>query len=414
MKILLANNHHKHEGGAERYYLDLGHLLESKGHEVAYFSMKDKENIKTKWSKYFVNNVDPNRNGFMEIFRKIPRIFYSTEAKYKIGALIDKFKPDLVHINNIYYHISPSIIYEIKKRGVPIVQTVHDYQIISPNVIMYHNGKICEITKGGKYYKAIFHKCVGNSFIGSLLSVIGLYIQNFNNSYFKNIDAFIAPSKFMRRKLISYGLDNKKIFQLNNFVTNAKHVSPPKVTNNQKYILYFGRLSEAKGIYKLIDLAKIIPNIKIILAGKFDESIEKTKVMNIIDSQKINNLNFVGFKNISQLNKLIKFCEFVVVPSAWFENQPYSILESYALGKPVIASKIGGNQEIVINNKTGLLFNSKSLKNFRTKVLLMWSNNSLTKKMGKNAYTFVSKRFDSDTHYQNLIKIYNGVINQNG
>lgn len=409
MNILLVNNHHKHNGGAESYYLNLGRLLLSKGHQVAYFSMKDRNNIKTKWNKYFVSNVDPNRNGFIEIFKKIPRIFYSVEAKNKVSVLLDKFKPDLVHINNIYYHISPSIVYEIKRRGIPIVQTVHDYQIISPNVIMFHNGKICETTKGQKYYKAIFHKCVGNSYIGSLLSVISLYIQDFNNFYRKNIDAFIAPSRFMKRKLISYGFSKKRVFQLNNYVNNTKSIDHSNKTNNSKYILYFGRLSEAKGIYKLVKLAKSVPNINIVLAGKFDEPLERKSVMNIVRNQKIKNLIFVGFKNKTQLNNLIKSCEFVIVPSIWYENQPYSILESYAFGKPVVASRIGGNPEIVVNSKTGLLFNIRSSHDFKTKVLLMWNNNPLTQKMGKNAYNFACKNFSAEIHYENLMRIYNAV-----
>jgi len=373
--------------------------------------MRDKGNIGTRWSKYFVSNVDPNKNGLSEVFIKIPRIFYSFEAKRKVAKLLDDFRPDLVHLNNIYYYISPSIISEIKSRGIPIVQTVHDYQMINPNVSMYHSGKICEITKGKKYYKAIFHKCVGNSYIGSLLSAIGLYIQNIGNSYFKNIDVFITPSNFMKKKLIEEGVMKSKLFHLNNFVETVKQ-SRSKHTF-KKYILYFGRLSEAKGIFKLIDLAHNIPDIKIVIAGSFDEYNDKKIAMQMIKNHKINNLLFVGFQDRRRLKNLIAKCEFVIVPSCWYENQPYSILESYALGKSVVASKIGGIPEIVINRKTGLLFDSKNIQDLKAKILLLWNNPSFAKEMGRNARIYLIKKFNSDRHYNDLMKIYSRTIHSN-
>jgi glycosyltransferase involved in cell wall biosynthesis len=408
MKILLVNNHHKISGGAERYYFDLGRLLTEHGHKVAYFSMKDRENVKSRWQKYFVSNVDPNKSGAGEIFKKIPRIFFSVEAKIKISKLLDDFKPDIVHLQNIYYHISPSILLEIKKRGVPVLQTVHDYQIISPNVIMYHNGKKCEIFARRQYYKSIFHKCVGNSYIGSFLAVTGLYIQNFNDFYFKSIDAFVTPSEYMKRVLIKYGADRNKILQLNNFVriSEIKTSAKPK----QKYILFFGRLTRSKGIFTLLDLARRIPGIKIIAAGNFDEDVDKRLAYRFIKNGNIRNFEFTGFKRDKDLKDMIHTSEFVVVPSEWEENQPYSVLESYALGKPVVASNIGGIREIVRSGETGLLFKTGDARDFESKVLKLWGKPELIRKMGKNARKFVAGQFNGELHYSKLNQIYKNLI----
>lgn len=405
MKILLVNNHHYIKGGAEKYYFNLAKLLKSNGHQVAFFSMKDSKNEKTKWSKYFVKNINFEKKQLKNRLRIFLRIFYSIEAKRKMKKILEDFNPEIVHINNIYYYLSPSILSEIKKREIPIVQTIHDYQLINPCINLFHDGKICEITKKKKYYKAIFHKCIENSYIATLVAVVVQYIQSIFRLYEKNIDCFIAPSKFIKKKLIEYGFDKNKITHLPNFI-----FSDNKNRNNSnpgKYIFYFGALTEIKGIELLINLAKKIPRQKIKIAGRFLRDKYKNKILNQISKDKINNIQILGFAKGRKLEKLIRLSKFVIVPSLWFENQPYSILESYNQGKPVIASKIGGIKEIVINNKTGLLFNHKSINSLLQKTLFLTKNLNLTKQMGINGKKFIVDNFNANNYYIELMKIYN-------
>lgn len=410
MKILLINNHFKIIGGTERYFFDLGTLLESRGHQVAYFSTLDKGNQKSKWSKYFVKKLDFNKKSFTNSIDKFPKIFYSFEARRKISLLLNDFKPDIVHLHNIYYYISPSILGEIKKRKIPIVQTVHDYQLISPSIIMFHNDQICEIAKKTNFYKAIFHKCVKGSYIATFMSVIVLYFQNLDRFYEKGINIFITPSLFLKQKLIEYGLDKNKIVHQNNFVNIPRPIVQKKL--NEKYVLFFGRICEAKGVFLLLKAIKRLPDIKFKIAGNFESEKIKILILQKVESSNIKNVEFLGFSSGKTLTKLIKESSFTVVPSLWFENQPYSILESYTFGKTVIASNLGALPEIVRDGKEGLLFKAGDSKDLATKISYLWRNPKLAKTLGVKGLRNIQKKFNSDLHYKNLMKIYNKALDQ--
>lgn len=407
MKVLLVNNHHSLIGGAEKYYFDLGKLLTKNGHSVAYFSTKDKNNLKTKWSKYFIKKLDFKTKSLSNSLEKFPKIFYNTEAKRNMAELLDQFKPDIVHLQNIYYYITPSIIPEIKKRGIPIVQTVHDYQLISPSVIMYHDGTICEVCKNDKYYKAIFHKCVKNSYMATFMAVVTLYFQNFNNWYQKSIDMFISPSLFMKNKLVEYGVPAKKIVHINNFLPEIKNVSVKK--GKEKYILYFGRICEAKGIFTLLGAAEKLPKVHFKIAGSFEDNEIKKKVLEKVKNSKMRNVDFVGFKKGAALQKLISQSEFVVVPSEWYENQPYAVSETLAQGKKVIASEIGGIPEMAGKGLQTYFFKPGSEEGLVNKIKILLKHRSAVSVPLQKTVKKIPSEFDPQKHYLNLVKIYNGL-----
>lgn len=408
MRILLVNNHHKIIGGAERYYFDLGELLKKNGHTVAYFSTNDNGNQKTKWSKFFIKKLDFKRKSFKNSIDKFPKIFYSSEAKKNIGKLLDEFKPDIVHLQNIYYYITTSIIGEITKREIPIVQTVHDYQLISPSVVMYHDGGICEVCKRDKYYKAVFHKCVKKSYLATLMSVITLYFQNFNNLYSKRVDIFITPSVFLKNKLIEYGYPKNKIKCISNFLFSQRNVVNDKIL--ERYVLYFGRICEAKGIYLVLNAAEQLPNVNFKVAGNFEDSLVRKNIFNQITANKIRNIDFLGFKKGSELKKLISHSQFVVIPSLWYENQPYSVLESFALKKTVVAANIGGVPELVNNKVNGLLFDPNDSSKFVRDISSLWSNKKMSKKMGVKAKQKIDVNHSPKLHYKNIMAIYKSVV----
>jgi glycosyltransferase involved in cell wall biosynthesis len=237
---------------------------------------------------------------------------------------------------------------------------------------------------------------------------MGLYIQNFNNYYQKNINMFITPSNFMKKKLIEYGINRNKVVHLDNFIKTDELQSSIKA--KEKYILYFGRLAESKGIFELINVAKELPKIKVIFAGKFGETSDQNRANQIIKFKRIKNVKFVGFKNKVQLEKLISGCSFVVVPSKWNENQPYSVLESFALGKAVLASNVGGVPEIIQNDKNGLLFESGNMKDFKQKINKLWNDPAYVDKLGKNAKKLAFEKYNSEVHYKKLFTIYNDLI----
>ena len=395
-------------GGTERYYFDLSDLLTSKGHEVAYFSMLDTGNEKTKWKKYFVDNMDFSKRGGVNFFQKIKRMLYSLEAKSKIGNVLDDFKPDIVHINNIYYYISPSILGEIKKRGIPIVQTVHDYQLMSPNVILFFKGSVCEITKKHKYYKALFDRKTKGYYMASIMAVITSYIQYIFKFYERHIDLFITPSNFLKNKLVEYDFNSKKIIVLPNFInhSNSINIQP---SSGKKYLLYFGRIAEHKGVLLLLRLAKDYPEIKIKMIGKYADKKIEFKIKDYLKKGS-GNLEIIKLQNKYNLYNWIKNSNFVVVPSLWFETQSYSVMESFALGKTVVASRIGGIPEFVRDGKTGYLFNPNNYDEFKNKIFNLWNNDRLTEKMGREALKFVTKKHNANNYYRRLMKIYNRLL----
>lgn len=409
MRILLINNHHKIIGGGERYYFDLSELLFKKGHQIAYFSTLDNKNIKTPYSRYFIKKLNFKKRSIGNSLEKFPKIFFNFEARRNISKLLDDFKPDLVHFQNTYYYISPSIIGPIKKRGIPIVQTVHDFQPISPNVVMYHDGNICEITRKHNYFKSIAHRCVKGSYIASLMAAVTIWFQNLGNYYQASIYKFISPSVFMYKKMNEYGYKKSKLINIRNFLNKDFHKYKPSKRVG-KYVLYFGRLCDAKGLFLIIKAASRVPEIPIKLAGNFEDIYTEKKAKTLIKELNVKNVTFTGFKEGKKLITLIKNSAFTIVPSMWYENQPYSVMESFALGKPVIASNLGGIPEMVVNGKNGFLFAPGNEKDFSLMIKKLWLNTNLIKKTGENAKKYSLKTFSPELHYEKLINIYNSAL----
>lgn len=408
MKILLINNHHKYDGGTEKYYLTLSELLKSKGHEIAYFSMHDPMNLKTPWEKYFVSNLNFNKRGFVNSIKILLRMSYSLESISKLNKLLRDFKPDIAHINNIYYYLSPSILGVLRRHGIPIVQTIHDYQIISPNPILFSNGKVCENTKVHRYYMAFLKKSISNSFLASFMAVFSSYTQYLCKFYEKNVDVFITPSRFIKNKLKEYNFAGSRIVLLPNFITKQKK---QKNIPQNKYILFFGKLSEQKGIYPILKLAEDIPQINIVMMGKFESKKTEIDVKKQIKDKHLN-ITLKKYTTNNSLQKTITGSKFVLVPSIWYENQPYSIMEASSLGKAVVASRIGGIPEVVKHLKTGLLFNYLSYDDFKKEVNMLLNNDKLARKMGKDAKKNVENVYSADKYYDKLIKIYSYAINK--
>lgn len=398
-------------GGAERYYLELSGLLRKKGHTVANFSLSDSKNYPSKWAKYFLGELDFGKNDYESFIKKVFRMFYSFEAKRKMRELLEDFKPDIVHIHNIYYYISPSILAVIKKRKTPIVQTVHDYQLISPCLNLFSNGRVNENTKKHRYYKAVLSKSIKGSYVASLMAVIASYIQHIFRLYERHVDYFITPSKFMGKKLTEYGFDAKKIIHLPNF-TNFSLSKTPNKQRKEKYVLYFGRLDEQKGAMFLLEVAKNLPQVKFRMIGKYPDEKTKIKIKNFLSKHSMKNVTVLKHQETGRLQQSIAGSLFVVVPSLWLENMPYTVLESYVFGKPVVASDIGGIPEIVKDKKTGLLFNPGGNNDLKDKILCLWNDKTLVKSMGVNARGYVRKEFDSEDHYRKIMDVYKKAINK--
>lgn len=404
MRILLINKFFFLKGGAETLFFKMAKLLRENGHEVLFFSMEHPQNYKSPYSKYFVSHVDFEKP--KNIVRKIfivERVLYALEARIKIAKLIKLEKPDIAHLHNVYHHISPSILHVIKRYNIPVVLTLHDYKMVCPvYTLLDRRGNICEKCKDGRYYWCLLKKCNKGSFIRSLLNVIEMYLHHKILCLFDLVDLFISPSRFLKEKFNELGFQ-KEIVHLPNFIEANEYT--PSFFSQDDSVVYFGRLSREKGLFTLISAMKGLDiKCKIIGDGPL-----RAKIIEKINKEKLNNFIFYGYLSGEELKNEIKKSAIAILPSEWYENFPYMILEAFALGKPVIGSKIGGIPELVIDDQTGLTFPPKNWSELRRKVLSMFKNREKIFEMGRNGRKLV-EQLNPYEYYKKLINIYKRLL----
>lgn len=403
--ILQINKFHYIRGGAERYYFNLSDLLEKKGHQVVHFSTQSEKNIASEFNPYFVNSMDISHPHFgISGLRKAFKIIYSFESKRKLEALVKKTRPDVAHVHNIYHHLSPSILPVLKKYHIPVVMSLHDYKLISPNYQFLCNEKVCE--HHGSYYREMAHRSIKNSYTASALCVLEAALHDAWGIYENTVDLFLAPSEFLKNKFVEYGFREDRIKVLPYTLDLNEYNGQYPVSGKEKYILFFGRLSKEKGVRVLIDAMKIVKNgvkLKIVGEGPLLESLRLK-----IKKEKISNVEFLGFQTGDELKRIIAGSAAVVVPSIWYENSPLVIYEAMALGKVIIGSRIGGIPELVDEGKTGLLFDAGDYRELATKIDYIWENDEGSAKLGEEAKR-ASAKFDFETHYGKIKEIYSSL-----
>lgn len=400
MKILLANKFFYLKGGSEVAFFETAKFLEQKGHKVIFFSMQHPKNFSSRYERYFVSNVNYENNLIKNKINNMLKLLYSFEAKKKINLLIRDEQPELVHLNNIYHQISPSILHTIKKYNLPTVMSLHDYKLVCASYTMVCKQEICEACTGGKYYNCFRKTCVKNTYINSLINTIEMYLHHKIMHIYDLVDVFISPSKFLKYKIEDMGFKGNVVY-LPNFVKLEEF--SPQYDWHENSIVYFGRLSEEKGLPTLINAVKGLPiELKIIGDGPMKDILEHK-----VKHEDIDNIRFLGYRSNRELKDEIKKSMAVVVPSEVYENNPRSIIESFALGKLVVGARIGGIPELVRDNETGLNFDPGNADDLRSKIEFLQDNPDKMVEMGKNARAFVEKELNAKKHYQRLMEIYN-------
>lgn len=400
MKILLVNKFHYLKGGSEKYYFELGKLLERNGHDVAYFSMDQKENIITGKKEYFVPHIDFNNASKT----KALSIIYSKENGKLMEKAIKEFNPDIIHLNNFQRQLSSSVVLMAQKYNVPIVYTAHDLQAICPAIVMLDNeNKICSDCTNHKYLNCIKKNCCKGSKLKSVLGVLEAYYYKHKKVY-ENMH-IITPSKFLSVKLEKHGLNKKNITVIPNFLLDMGQYQLD--TSNQGYYLYVGRISREKGIFDLIDAVMLNDGMKLVIAGTGPEVeiLEATlKKYNITDR-----VEFVGKLEQEEVFKYVKNCIALVVPSGWYENCPYSLLEAIAIGKPVIGAKIGGIPELVEDGSNGALYEVGNIKELACIMEALSQDEKRYMEYCTNAKN-VSGKYSEIKYYNKIMEVYNKIL----
>jgi glycosyltransferase involved in cell wall biosynthesis len=411
VNILLINKFHHIRGGDSSYMFSLAEVLKNNGHAVTYFSMHHPLNIPCEQRKYFVDHIDfveVNKNkNILNGIRVLSRVIYSRQARENIAKLIEDEHPDIVHLNNIHAHITPSILFEFKKQGIPVVWTLHDFQLVCPNTNMMSQGVICEACNGGNYIECLKRKCKKNSRSASFVSFMEATVHKYMNIA-GMVDRFISPSKFLLEKFIQFGWDKSKMIHLPYFLTSDKFIS--EKTSGDSYALYMGRLESYKGVKTLLNAARHASEVRVKIVG---EGSQKDSFVSMAKELKIENVEFTGYLSGNALNDVLHNSRYVVVPSEWYENYPYAVMEAMAAGKPVIASRIGGLPEMIEDGVTGFLFEPGNSADLAERMQKLMNDGEMRKWMGLAAKRKALERYNQDHHYRHIMDVYLEVKRKN-
>lgn len=398
MKILMVNKFLHPNGGSETYIFKLGDVLKAHGHEVQYFGMEHEGRCVGNAVNVYTSDMDFHHGGKLSKLTYPIKTIYSLEARKKIRLVLDNFQPDVVHLNNFNYQLTPSVILEVQawKKATghkcKIVFTAHDYQLVCPNHMLNNPNihKNCEKCLGRHFINCTKGRCIHGSTAKSVIGTLESYFWKWKGVY-KEIDTMICCSEFMKTKLDTNPVFAAKTIALHNFIDNVQW----KETHKKDYVLYFGRFSEEKGIGTLIQVCRELPDIPFIFAGS--GPLEET-----INS--VPNIRNVGFQKGVELEKLIREARFSIYPSEWYENCPFSVMESQMYGTPVLGADIGGIPELIQVGKTGELFESGSADDLKAKILTMWQEKEKVSTYSNNCKNI---NFDTVTEYcEKMMEIY--------
>lgn len=392
MKVLMVNKFLHPNGGSETYIFKLGEQLQKTGHEVQYFGMEHAGRIVGNRVESYTSDMDFHTGGVRKLLYPF-QIIYSVEAKKKIRLVLEDFQPDVVHLNNINFQLTPSVIYAVRAyekkcgRRIRIVYTAHDYQWVCPNHMMRipSTGAICFACRGGEYMQCSKNRCIHNSKVKSLLGTIEAKYYAKRKTY-GMVDVIVCPSEFMKKQLDTDPLLANKTVMMHNFMDidavkqedtiGAEDANRQDLHDQQgDYIVYFGRFSEEKGTKTLLEACKALPEIPFIFAGT-------GPLENCVNE--VSNVENRGFVTGVALRQLVSQARFSVYPSEWYENCPFSVMESQMYGTPVLVSDLGGAPELVQAGKTGELFRGGDVQELTEHIEALWNNPELCRQYSEN------------------------------
>lgn len=400
MKVLQVSQNLFIKGGSDRMFLDTCALLEAHGHTVIPFVAQHPDNPASAWSDYFPPAADFDHPSLSDLTRYV----YSRPAAKAMRKLIREHKPDVAHLHIYYGKLTASILPVLKAEGVPVVHTMHEYRQISPNYTLTHNDQIDEDGCGMNAWRAAAKRFNRGSLARSALATLEWYVSRLIGSQ-RKIDRFIAISDFQKQKMAQHGVPEDKITRVYNFVTMDATPEPtaPRVPNTPPYFLYFGRIEHIKGVFTLAKAAANLPDVTIKIVG---DGVAQPELAEYVRDHKLGNVELIGFTEGEELKQLIRDSLATILPAEWYEPFGLTVLESFAHRRPVIASRMGALPELIDDGTDGLLFEPGNESDLRDKIQQLTSDPARANAMGQAGHTKRLEHFDPETHYQNLIRVY--------
>jgi glycosyltransferase involved in cell wall biosynthesis len=395
MKVLIANNYFYLRGGSERVMFNDMRALAEAGIEVIPFSAADPANVSTPYPARFTRGVDVHATNPFRQIQAAWELLDSKRVGGDFGALLDETQPDVVHFHNIYGRLTTSILAEVRRRHLPAVLTAHDYKLVCPSYLMLRDGQPCEACVNGGFYRCALHRCHKNSIATSVVNTAEAYFTRLANRY-GAISTFLCPSRFLEMLLMRSGIEFNRVMYQPNAVDPAAY--QPRYGG--EYVLYAGRLSHEKGLPTLLRAMRGtgIP-LRIAGAGPMEQSVRHAGARG-------EPVVWEGHCDGARLEHLFQDAAFVVTPSEWYENAPMTILEAFAYGKPVVATRIGGIPELVTEGTTGQLVDCHAPDQLRIAIRNLWSDRGAQQRMGAQARALVESRLSQAARTESLIGLY--------
>jgi glycosyltransferase involved in cell wall biosynthesis len=348
MRVLMLNAFHWLKGGVERTVFDETRWLEAAGHEVAHFATTDARNRPSPFARHFAPAADFGED--TPAWRQLPqlsRAVWSAPAARALAGLLAEWRPDVAHVHAPSRYLTPSVIAELERAGIPTVMTLHDFKPWCTNRVLFARGAVCERCRGGHHWHAATTGCVQHSHLKSAVGAVEAYAHDRRGAY-RSIRRWIAPSAFVREKAAELGADAARIRVLPHGVERAVAVTGPASALPEPYVLYAGRLSEEKGVYGLPAVAKAIQPIPLLVAGG-------GPLAAWLNHRDDGNLKSLGHLAEDALAAVRERARVVLVPSLFPETFGYAVAEAQLDARAVVASHIGALSELVTHEVTGLL-----------------------------------------------------------
>lgn len=405
MRILLVNKYYYLRSGTERYLLNLKRLLEAHGHTVEVFAMQHPRNLPATYARDFAPYIDYRQSPSAYI-RAAIRVIWSPHAARQITRVLDNFSPDIVHLFNIYHHLSPSILIPIAQRGFPVVQTLNDYKLICPNYLLYTRDTPCIHCRNGCYFQAVRHRCLHGSLSWSVLAAVEMTLHKARHVYERHVATFIAPSTFVRIMVQAFGVSADQLHHVPYFFFPQDFAASQA---DGGYCTYVGRLSHEKGLPTLVRAMRRAPQVQLLIVG---EGPVRAPLEKLVEQEKLDNVRFSGYLSGQALERALSQARFTILPSEWYEVFGQSILESFAVGKPVVAARIGGIPELIDEGVDGLLFTPGAEDELAACLRRLWDDPVGTRQMGLNGRRKVLAQYTPENHYRQLYPLYERLVNR--
>jgi glycosyltransferase involved in cell wall biosynthesis len=403
MRVLSIHTNGTITGGGDVVFIQGNRLLAARDHEVAWLTIGDAPYATERGQVAYCLPEFREGSKLQKQIGLTTGHIYNHQVRRLAEHAMQEFRPEIVHVHTIQGHLSPSVLLPFREHSVPIVQTLHDYRLLCPAIHFLSKGQVCEACKGKRYYQCALNRCRKGGLFKSSVAALGSYVSDYIYQYDKLISAYIAPSEFMRKKMVEYGYAPDKIHLLPNAYFGQV---PGPEGAKREHILFAGRLSPEKGGDLLVRAAK---NLKAMvnIAG---DGPERERLQALAKQIGVNNVKFPGFLNASELSCLYQNALVTVLPSRWYENGPLVVLESYANATPVVGARIGAIPEFVDEGKTGLLFAPNDADDLHDVLQYCVTHPESLRPMGEAALSVVKAKYSPTAYIEELEDILNDAV----